>query len=185
MPLGDGGSGGSGAGALTQINKTVLSGSAANFDITPIAGTFTHLLLVSLTRDDGAVAGSWLNMTFNGDSGANYDREQGSFASNAGNASGNAAQTVLTVGLSVGANATANVFAASMLIIPFYSTTVPFKAVTAIAGDLATLGTVGTYIAGAFQGVWRSTAAITRITIAPGNGSNFVTGSGVTLYGIT
>lgn len=179
------GSSGSGSGAVTRISKTVLSGTAANFDITAIPATFTHLLLVSLTRDDGAVAASWLNMTFNADGGANYDREQATFAANTANASGNSGQTVLTVGLSVGANATANVFAASMLLIPFYATTVPFKAVTAVSGDLATLGTTTTYTAGAFQGLWRSTAAINEITVAPGNGTHFVAGSGLTLYGIT
>lgn len=172
---------------LDRIYDSTLNVSAASFDTgaNGVPQTFSHLLLVSNLRDDGAVVASWVNMNFNNDSGANYDREQATFGGNTGSATGNSAQTTMTVAIHAGANASASVFGATMLMIPNYTSTTSFKSVTSISGVLATLGTTSTYQAGAFQGIWRSTAAITQIKLLPGNGSNFVAGSRVTIYGMS
>jgi hypothetical protein len=186
MPIVSGGVSSGGGGALTKISDSTLGSPAASFDLTAIAATYNHLMLLLYVKDDGAVINSWVNLRFNNDSAANYDREQAAATGNSNSPAGNAAATSMQVLFSAGTTgATAQAFGAGCLVLPNYTGTTGYKAVTTMTGAIGLVGTITNYLSGTYQGLWRSTAAITRITLLPGNGSNFVAGSRVSLYGIT
>ena len=177
-----GGAGAGASGGLTKIADTTLGAAAASFDITGIPGTYRHLLLHLGARDD-TVGASWgLFMTYNGDTGANYDV---SYTQGGGGASGNAfsAQTALTVATVPCTQATANTAGHAAVWLLNYAGTTFYKAM--IGEDLwyQTLGTGTSYMTDQHTGLWRSTAAINRITLAP-QGGNLISGSFVTLYGL-
>ena len=184
MPVISGGGGG-GGGAMTLLSSTVLGASATSFDFQNIAGTFSHLWIVCYLRGDGAFVGNSARLRFNNDSAANYDTEQTQGVGTAATAStGTAAATSLFISELTGANATANEFTVASAFIPQYAGTTGLKAVVLTSGAVGTQGTLSEYANDVASGSWRSTAAITRVTIIPGSGTNFVAGSAVTLYGM-
>ena len=175
---------GGGGGAISQIFSSTAGASVSNFDITSIPGTFTVLRLISFLRDDSAGAGPTVpQVTFNGDTGANYDFAQVFFQSPSASGSSGSSQTHGFGGGEVQGGSAANLFAPGELVIPFYANTTGFKIGFSFQGSdfsnsaLSTSGTIGF--------TWRSTAAITRITVTPNLGSHFVAGSAVVLYGMT
>jgi hypothetical protein len=81
-----------------------------------------------------------------------------------------------------GAGATAGEVGTHVLDFPEYANTTFFKTITSLGmdewGNASSARTLGAYV-----GVWRSTAAISGLTLGPGGG-NWIAGSAATLYGI-
>lgn len=184
MPTSSGGTSSSSGGAMALISSTLLSGAAANIDITGIAGTYNHLLLTFQVRADGASATVNSVFRLNGDSGANYDRAViGAFGANPTFAPA-AAQTSLYVADFVANSAAAGTVTVGQILIPFYAKTTFNKTIAVAAtGIFGVLGTTTTYELFQTSGMWRSTAAVTQVTLAPASG-NFMAGSGLTVHGI-
>lgn len=169
---------------FVQLADSTLGSSQANFDMTSISASYAHLLVMATLRDDGAVATSSGNLRFNNDSAGNYDDAYNQMLNTTNTGGSDSASASLFPFRANGANASASAFGNSFVFIPNYAGTTAFKAVESLGGAMATSGTKGTYQALLYVGQWRSTAAINRITIYPGDGTNWVTGSRVTLYGL-
>jgi hypothetical protein len=182
VPFITGGSSGGSSGATTKISSATLGAPAANLDITSIPGTFTSLELHALVRSDQG-ASSNTALTFNGDSAAHYDRQtSGANATSGIAAAGTAESGILSILYAI-TGTTASVFTTLRVVIPFYSGTTAFKNCFISSTEFQTLGTGATYEVDNSGFLWRSTAAITRITIAPAAG-NWIAGSAYALYGL-
>lgn len=151
---------------------TVTGADKASIDTgvdTPDAGsndwTNGDLLEVWLySRTDEVTVFSELEMTFNNDTGLNYDMEyvQGVNASASSSVALASAYVQLTSG---GSSLAANVFNVNDLCIPGYFNTVGQKAIRGSSGHVDT--TAANTFSRAFSGNWRSTSAITRLKVTP------------------
>lgn len=157
---------------------TVVVGSGGSSTITfsSIPGTYKHLQLRALARS--GTTGESGAITFNGDTAANYTRHYlyGNGATAASGA-GTSANNIDIIYINSSAT-TANVFATNILDVLDYADTNKYKTVRLLAGaDYNGSGNVGLY-----SGFWRSTSAITSITISPS--SSVAQYSVFELYGI-
>lgn len=178
-----------GINAQTQslICSLVLSAPQATFDTSTILGgniptTFTHLEIVVRGRGDAATKQALGEIRFNNDSGGNY--AGGSlFMSNvdgALNAAGSASNAGVIIGHVPCATATTGAFASSRVTIPGYGSATGWKSWSGTAtGYSASDNITGE----TFGWLWKSTAAITRITLLLTSG-NWDTGSAFYLYGL-
>lgn len=169
-----------GSGAMTQISKSVLSGTAANFDLTSISGSYTILVLYAMLHSDYASSVfDVAKITFNNDTGANYLYQRVSGAASTASAASASGQTSININAQ-GDNGTTTHTVICRIEIPFYSETTFLKQAM-ISAWLPYNATQKDE----WGAEWNSTAAITRITIAPRDGSNWKIGSAAALYGIT
>jgi hypothetical protein len=150
------------------IASTTLSSNAATVTFGSIPGTFTDLVIIgdSTSSSLGAVY-----MYFNGVTGTtNYSATvlSGNGSSGSSFRSTDTDQALCSVVDTVRSGFIVNIMS--------YSNTSVFKA-------LISRGGVTTFATRAFAGLWRSTAAITSISIFNGGG-NFVSGSTFSIYGI-
>lgn len=167
-------------GALMKIEEQTPSGvTAVTFSS---LGSFTHLRIVYSVRADDAVTSENFLMTFNGDTGANYDRESLLSSNTTVSGAGAAAATSMFIQQVVGASAPANVAASGEIVIYDYRGTTFFKTATS-AGYLQTAASAAGQQARVNGGLWRSASAITSVTLTLGSG-NYVAGSKLTLYGM-
>ncbi len=171
---------GGSAGALTRIAQNTLGSAATSTTFSSIPGTYTDLILVAVCRGDNASNNITGNVTFNADSGNNYDSEMDGFGS-PGSTTGlqTTAGAFMRVLWVAAASATANYFANGEITIPQYTNTNFFKGVNSKGSSLNP--GVLEYIA---EGIWKSTAAVASITVTASAG-NFITNSVFTLYGRT
>lgn len=169
------------AGAMTKIGEIVSTGVSGIFTFSPIPQNFKHLMGVAVGRGDTAALIVGGNITFNNDTGANYERQ----LNTASNATLTAAQATAAANISglifSAATDTANYGTSLQFVIPFYSGTTFNKTILlwSFNNQLAA-GSLGNRF---LTGAWNNTAAITRMDITLGSG-NFVSGSKIDLYGI-
>jgi hypothetical protein len=169
---------------MTQAFSSTLAAPAASFDVTAIGAGFSHLMVVLVGRSDTAALNTGVILKINNDGGANYDSENLNLANTVVAGTAVAGATSKTITQIPAATATASTFGVVQFYLPFYSNTTVFKSIIAADNVFLTLGTVGTYGLDAGAGMWRSSAAINRVTLTPAAG-NFIIGSAVTIYGIT
>lgn len=178
-------------GAMTQITQAILGGSQATFDTNTllggnIPGSYNHLRLTLYARFDDAAANAFVQMQFNGDTGANYDWVQ--FVGNGGGATptmgGAVAANQLVLGRVPANTATANRFAALTVELPMYAGTTGDKSFTSSNHEAQSTAAGGINLE-TNGGTWRNTAAITRIVLSDNSGGNFIAGSAFFLYGVT
>ena len=160
---------------------TVGGGGAATVSFTSIPATYTHLQIRGISRSTATGTGTEASLiTFNSDATANYSyhtiRGDGSTAT----ATGSASTTFMVFWGSVRAGDTASVFGGSVVDILDYANTNKYKTLRALGG-IDTNTTVDYVVLS--SGNWRSTSAVTGITIACGAG-NFAQYSQFALYGI-
>jgi len=151
------------------IANATGTGASGTISFTTISGSYTDLILV-LRGTTSALTN--LNMTFNSDTGNNYSGTYlyGNGTSALSNRESNRANII------VANNATFTSTQANCIVhIMNYSNSTTNKTVLARANrsDNATEASVG---------LWRSTAAITTVTVT--NGGNFDTNFTAVLYGI-
>ena len=173
---------------MTRVASTVLGSPASNITISSIPGTGTHLYVVYQLRSAvAAESAAFGRVQLNGDTAANYGRENingTNTTASAGNGAGSTA--FCDIVFESGPSATANVFGAGTLVIPFYAGTTAIKTLVGHGGVLPVIGTTSGWIAGAVSGYWNSTAAVTSIKVMASDGSsNLATGSAVSVYTIT
>ena len=161
----------------TPIATTTLGSAAASYTFSSIAGTYTDLVLIiagTVTSNGAGVVAR-----INPDSGTNYSvttlRGTGSAASSA--RASNQAQAWLTYGDGFSSTEQSNLIAQ----IQNYSNSTTYK--TVIARNNNPNGSAGAGTE-ATVNLWRSTSAITSITVQCDTG-NLNTGMTLTLYGIT
>lgn len=164
------------------ISRTVLTAAAATIDIQDIPQVYRHLELRLYARGDTAATNTAVNLTFNGDTGNNYDRqylEASAAVVAAGEAFGGAA---IGIGVMPAASAGANLFGQNIVDILNYANSTNNKTVTGQRGMKVGTASGNMYIF-SFSGFWRSNAAITRATLTPGAG-NFGAGTVCEVMGI-
>lgn len=168
---------------LNVVFDSILTVAAASFDVPSIGNGFRALQGFLYARGDNAGGTVNVNLELNGDAVAANYYNQFVIALNAGFANGVAdpAVGVPPWAQIPGAAAAAGMFGAAELLLTNYATATGFKP---YLGRFHTASNGPTdYRSGELDGLWRSTAPITRVTVLPSAG-NFVAGSRFTLYGL-
>lgn len=160
----------------TPIATTTLGSAAASYTFSSIAGSYTDLVLIAVGTV--AVDGDSLTVRFNSDSATNYSttslRGSGTAASSARGSS------LTSLFLGYGDGFASSAITNAIMNIQNYANTTTNKTTLSRINNAG--GTTGVG-AEANVGLWRSTAAITSITIG-GQTGNLSTGMTLTLYGI-
>ena len=174
-------SGGGGGGGLTLIGTQTLAVGAASVTFGSIPQDYKDLVLVWSLRGDTAVANTDFFARLNGDTGANYDYEFVHWFATGSSINQSTGQTAGRIASITAGSATASHASVGRLEIPNYTDTTFFKG--AFSDFFSSLGTGGFSQGRGLYGFnWRSTAAVTSITVFPSAG-NIIAGSTVSLYG--
>lgn len=165
-------------GGWRKIVEADVTVAAADVDFTSIPSGFRHLMIVGRVRP--ATDNSQFHMRYNGDSGANYDRDNADGGANT-NALASTFFSVLGRPATSGIKNTADYSAVFYTLIPNYAEATLFK-------NHASFGAFRTAAAGNIVGhhsggMWNSTAAINRITFLMSSG-NIDADSFIVLYGV-
>lgn len=172
---------GSGGGAtFTKIDEVSPSGSTGVVTFSSL-GSYSHLHILFQARGSQAAASTNINLTFNGDTGANYDRENATFGTTT-SLTDAIAGTSIPIHTIAAASATANYATTGMIAVNNYRGTTFYKSVYAQSGSLQAQAS-GSVFSRISSGQWRSTSAITSITLTLASG-NYDSGSVFSLYGI-
>jgi hypothetical protein len=164
---------------------TVGGGGQSTITFSSIPATYSHLQIRGIARDSRATyVNSNLIITFNGDTGANYSWHnlQGNGGATAGRAGAN--QNSIRSNVLASAGAPTGAFAGYVTDILDYANTNKNKTLRSLGG-VDTNGAVmgeGGFIE-LLSGNWRSTSAITSITLAADT-PNLLQYSSFALYGI-
>jgi hypothetical protein len=170
------------AGAYELIETTILGTNTSSVTFSSLAtyaSTYKHLQIRATGKTDRTASNTdFLLLRFNGDTGSNYARHllagDGSVVvSGAGTST-----TSISVERFAG-NATTNFFGAAVIdILDAYSTTKnkTVRSLGGLAGDVNQI-TLN-------SGVYLNTSSTTSLTLAVGGGTNILTGSRFSLYGI-
>lgn len=169
----------SGSSALSVIQTLTPTGTGTvTFSS---LGAFKDLIVVVRGASTVAATNSEIHVQFNGDTGANYDQENIT-VNNAGLAS---AQTLagnyIFAGWVPGTTGVANMGTGTECTIYDYAGTTFQKSMETIGGVKLANALISFYTT-KNTGWWRSTAAITSVTVFLAAG-NYATGSSVSLYG--
>ena len=158
---------------------TVGSGGSATVTFSSIPATYTHLQIRGIARDSRASTNSDFSLRFNGDSATNYSFHtlEGTGSAVSSSAATNA--TDISIANISGNSAGSDTFGASIADILDYANTNKYKTVRSLGGhDNNGSGNIKME-----SGNWRSTSAVTSITLIP-NTANFVEYTQFALYGI-
>jgi len=152
------------------IASQTLGSNAANIEFTSISGNYTDLVLIvqgkAITSDSG-----W-RIRFNSDTGSNYSTTEVY-----GNGSSAVSGRLTSVtGMPIGWAETANTNMTIVQIQSYANTSVNKTALSAYSAPASFVGRV--------VGLWRSTSAITTITLYLNSGNNLASGTTASLYGI-
>jgi len=177
-------SGGAAAGGGTSYESIAtysLSSAQSAVTFSSIPSTFKHLQIRALTRDSGAGVYNTYKVTYNGDTASNYS-VHAMYGQNINTVDqfGNANQTGMVVYATPSAVGS-NIFGAQIIDILDYADTNKYKTQRSIGGvsenndnNLITV----------MSGSWRSTSAISSITITANGSTSFQQYSQFALYGI-
>lgn len=178
---------GGGGGNWTMLSDSLLGSDTASFDFTSISGSYKHLAIVINGRSTraGQVL-DFVTMRFNNDSGSNYDgfwmQFFNGFATTAGAEDVGATSFAHALLAPAASSATGSSMGGEILISNYAATTFNKNFTSEHHASLTQAsGNIRRCVS---SGEWRSTAAITRVTIAPANG-NWKAGSRATLYGLS
>lgn len=152
------------------IATTTLGSAQATVTFSSISGSYTDLVLVMAFSDGGTGGGQDILMRFNSDSGSNYSR---TFLIGDGSAA-TSGRTSNATSFAPGGLYTNSMY---KIQIQNYSNTTTNKTV------ISDTRVSSTYAA-SVVGLWRSTSAITSITLTVNAGFSYQSGSTFTLYGI-
>lgn len=159
-------------GAYESIATTVVgAGGQTNITFSSIPSTYKHLQIRWITRSSGGAYNPLIR--FNGDAGSNYSWHYLSGNGTSVNVGGVSGDTSILLG---GVQATANIFNAAIVDILDYKDTNKFKTVRILQGGDYN----GSGEANVWSGNWRSTTAISSITLVTYNAQY----SHFALYGI-
>lgn len=173
-------------GSLIEIETITADGSGSTIDFTSISDTFTHLFFIGQIRFVGAITEALIEVRFNNDSGGNYHEIDLVADGATPTSTPNASQNEISLGKVPGGSATANHAGQINAYIANYKATDFFKTINCQFGHIRD-ATPANFEAGLAAGMWLDTTAINRITLLSTTGSagNIVSGSSVTLYGIS
>jgi hypothetical protein len=174
---------GGGGGAFTQIARTVLGSPSATVTFSSL-GSFNHLQLVINAACSGAVTGDFVDLQANGDAGSNYQWQYAGAIGGSTNTFHGSGTATGHIGNVSCASAPANAQGIVNFTLEDYATTTFSKQGTGTTGYVADTVYTGNLFNATFYWIWTSTSAITSIVLSLTGGSNFITGSTFTLYGL-
>jgi hypothetical protein len=163
---------------------SVGSGGSATVSFTSIPSTYTHLQIRCLTQDDrGTYPISEVKLNFNSDTGTNYSYHQ--LAGDGGSIYGYGFTSTSFIQLEIGGTTTGGTFGSMNIDVLDYANTNKYKTTRALCGEMTNASYAGYYgIVALNSGNWRSTSAITSITLASRFATKFTQYSHFALYGI-
>jgi hypothetical protein len=183
VPTSSGGGGGGAAGGAAKLFDSTLAAPAATIDSGAggFVGTYAALQIMVYARTAAATPTDELYLRLNNDATAVYDWQR---------AGGSGTTAVISTvhadngwDFIVAANSTASVFGVCTILIPNYAGTVAFKTATLTDGFVD--NSAGNERAFTRVGQWRSTAAITRVSVvAAFSAANLMTGSRLVVWGL-
>ena len=170
---------------LVKLFESTLASTAASIDTGAggIASGHGDLICYLYARSNRAAAVDSTKITVNADTGSNYDEQ---FLEGTGTTVDTAPEfaesSLLNTGLATmaGNNATAGVFSFLEIVIPAYDKTTGFKVAKAISCVPLESGSPDVQLHAA---QWRSTTAVSRLSVAPGIGTLFEAGTRFVIYG--
>jgi hypothetical protein len=154
------------------IATTTLSGNATSITFSGISSAYTDLRLVFVGTSTANVPGE---MRFNSDTSSNYSRTYLSGNGTSASSSKDSNQTYISMGASA---ITSTPMINTIDIFSYAGSTFKTCLITS-SDDRNGSGTVDRQVA-----LWRSTSAITSITLTVDLGGNFTAGTTATLWGI-
>jgi len=164
-------------GDYESIATVTLGSASSSISFTSIPSTYQHLQLRVNWGFTDTGNNTWLNATFNGDTGSSYSyhaiRANGSTVSTS---SGTSASKAV---FGADDNGDATTWGVSVVDLLDYANTNKYKTTRALAGQDRN----GAGVVNFWSSSWRDTAAISSITIVP-DSSTFRAGSKFALYGI-
>jgi hypothetical protein len=174
-------------GTFDLIETAAVTSSVASVTFSGLgayASDYKHLRIVSHTLDSATTNNTWINVRFNGDTGNNYYLSNMRFST--GNTGGSAAavDAVSRVAIAAtdenpsGGDSSYGVVAVAN--ISDYSATNKLKTIISWGSQYQSTK----WASGLWSGIWKSTSAITSITVFPDSGLNFTANSRIYLYGI-
>jgi len=155
-----------------SIATQTLGSTATSITFSSIAGTYTDLVIVA---DAGDATPAFLKLQFNGDTGANYSNTVLRGDGAAAGSQRHSGNTFIYCDVYANLQGTLGQAPHRIQIMNYANTTT--NKTCLIRADNAGLGTE------VIVGLWRSTAAITSVTLFV-TGGTFMVGSTFTLYGI-
>lgn len=170
------------AGMVQLYDNTVIGSVAANWDRSTGLTGYNHLLLHIQARGDTAATDTPMLLRLNNDSAGNYDWQHSAASAAAITAAETFAATSVRIGSMPANTGGASLFNAATILIPNYGGAIANKSLT---GECSLkIGTAsGNLIRFSTAGFWRSSTAVTRVTILPTAG-NLQIGSRLTIYGL-
>ena len=176
----------SGAGAPASTTSyesiaTVTLGSAAStISFSSIPSTFKHLQIRGIGRAANSVTDENLVIQLNSDTATNYSLHNvyGTGAATGANAGANT--NVSYFARVTGASSNASTYGVAVADVLDYADPNKYKTIRSLSGHDQN----GSGYISLFSGNWRSTSAVTTVTIKNDSGSNIAAGSTFALYGI-
>ena len=163
-----------------SIQTVTLVSNAATISFTGIAGTYKHLEIRYISRNNRASQLDGLFMRLNSDSGSNYAHHNLGGDGASASAGASTSTTSMTIAVTSASSAAANVFGAGIVSILDYSNTSKYKTTRTLAGyDNNGSGNIRLS-----SGLWQNTNAVTGITFGSTDGSGILANSSFALYGI-
>lgn len=173
-------SGGGSVGNLQLISAQSLAEDAASISFTDIPQTYRSLRIIGSVRMTGAATRDDFLATFNDDTAANYGRNVAQTSNGSVSGFCDATRNNVPLVYAPAASAAAQYWGDFDAELLAYAATDRFKSLRCTATqDVGTASQISYRIAG----IWRSTNAVTAITLRPDSG-NVQAGSSVALYGI-
>lgn len=166
--------------SLVGIEEKVLTASAPSVTFA-VPQVFRSLRLHCLVRVD-ANSTDGIGIRFNGDGGANYNRQRQRANNITTSAHAAAGAAYMLCGAVDGSDASANSYSVVIIDVMQYRSNL-FKAVLASSASFGN-GAVANFFHDTSGGQWMSTAAISSLTLLPATGPNFVAGCVFALYGV-
>jgi hypothetical protein len=166
---------------LVRLESQVLGAPAASVSFTSIPGAYETLVLILSGRTNHTDLVNLL-LRCNSDTGANYDQQIHLAAGDVHTVANAQAQTSAQCGYLPGAAQPAGAAGAVRVEIPGYARTIFNKVFYAHCSAQMHTGATASWDS-THTGTWRSTSAITALTLSPSAG-NLIAGTVATLYAV-
>jgi hypothetical protein len=164
----------------SQIATQTLGSNTTTVTFSSISGTYTDLVLVINIRSTAASNEDYSLLRFNSDTGNNYSYTYLNGSGTAATSGRSSNVSYISDVTFAAANITSGIFTPGIINIQNYSNTTTNKTTVSRGSSTTTTGQVS-----ATAGLWRSTSAITSISLSCfQSGAQFASGSTFSLYGI-
>jgi len=172
-------------GSYAAIASVVLTANVTSITFSNIPNSYIDLLLTGVARTDRASVIDYVDARVNGDSGTNYDRLLAHLYPTTYAYVAERSSQRFRLARIEGGDSTAGAFSGFWVHFPAYSNNFTWKPANSGVSFTRSPGTSDASLVIALcAGMWKSTAAITSLSLFPALGTNFVTGSQFYLWGL-